>query len=282
MSSEFVQKQKIWKEQLSGKDRHAIWNRVCDIFTYDSIWRTYNEARNVSHEANRSNTGLAGWMIKVLDEGFFCLQVFELSKLIEKNWDNPQKHIYSIRRLFDEIKEYADLFTREAYVTFDGISYEEKQGENPRCEFTRNYRHGKYDIISSVPEADRDKKDKLHSAYLERIEKEFKVFDNLEIYRHKYLAHAADPVNRSDDILSEITLAYFDKCYQSLIRIGKMIEILFVDEILLCEPPIFQYDVLENWDKPAIASCDMPKLREFWDNRLEEITRWNENANMMT
>ena len=281
MCSEFVQKQKVWKEQLSGNDKHAIWQRVGELFMYDTVWRTYNKARGISLTTNRPTTGLAGSIIEVLDEGFIRLQTFELSKLIEKNWPDPKKHIYSIRRLFDEIKKHADLFTREAYVTFDDTSYEEQEGEDWRVEFNRNYRHGKYDIISDIADADRSRKNKLHSDYLERVEKEFDAFAKLKTYRNKYLGHAADPINRTDAVLSEITLAYFDECYKALIRIGKMIELLLVDELLLCEPPVPQYDVLKNWDKPAIASCDMPKLREYRRARLKEIEQWNEDAKLM-
>lgn len=281
MISIFVQKQKVWKEQLSGDDRHAIWKRVAELFQYDTVWRTYNEARRISRETRCPNTGLAGSIIEVLDEGFFCLQVFELSKLIEKNWPDPKKHIYSIRRLLDEIKEHAELFTREAYVAFDDISYEVKNGENPRWELERSYRHCRYDVISDVTEAKRSKENKLSPDYLEKIEKKFNAFANLKIYRDKYLGHAADPTNRTDAILSEVTLAYFDECYKALIRISKMIELLLVDEVLLCESPVPQYDVLKNWDKPAIASCDIPKLREYRSKRLEEIEQWNKDADLM-
>ncbi|MHC4456956.1 MAG: hypothetical protein ACYS0I_07660 [Planctomycetota bacterium] len=280
MSSEFAKNLQTWKEQLNGKDKHAIWRRVATLLTYDAVWRTYNEARGVSRITNDPSTGLAGTIIEVFDEGFFCLQVFEISKLVEKNWDQPEKQIYSLRRLFDEIKNCQELYTREKYITYDGISYEKGINENWKIEFKREYRHGKYDIISSVPEKDRSKSDKLSDAYLGRIEKEFETFKDLATYRSKFLAHAADPGNRPDDILDKITLAYFDQCYQSIIKIGKMVELL-LDELLLCEPPVLMYDVFENWDKPAVTSNDIRKLEEYWDRRLDQIRGWNETATLI-
>lgn len=281
MTTEFTKKQQAWKEQLNGKDRHAIWRRIADLLKYDAVWRTYNEARRISRVANDPSTGLTGSIIQVLDEGFFCLQVFEISKLVEKNWDKPEKHIYSLRRLLDEIKEDADLYTREAYVTFDGVTYEEEDAENPRLEPERSYRHSRYDIISGFSESKRSKEDKLCEEYLNRIETEFHAFVELKTYRNKYLAHAASPEHRPDDILDKITLAYLDRCYQALIKIGKMIELLLVDEILVCEVPVAQYDVLENWDKPAVASNDISKLRAYWDIRLSEIEAWNKTATLI-
>jgi len=251
---------------------------------YDAVWRTYNEARRISRIANDPATGLAGSIIEVLDQGFFCLQVFEISKLVEKNWDKPQKHLYSLRRLFDEIKDSQDLYTREKYVTYDGVSYEKDTNEDWKAERNRDYRQQKYDIISGVTkDEDRNKDDGLSYDYLAKIEAEFNTFKYLKIYRDKFLAHAADPKNRKamEEVLDKITLAYFDKCYQSIIRIGKMLELLLVDETLLCEVPVLMYDVTKNWDKPAVTSNDISKLKAYWDRRLVEIKDWNESATLI-
>jgi len=184
MTSKFAKNLQAWKEQLNGKDRHAIWRRVANLLMYDAVWRTYNEARRISHIANDPVTGLAGSIIEVIDQGFFCLQVFEISKLVEKNWDNPQKHLYSLRRLFDEIKDSQDLYTREKYVTYDGISYEKDTNEVWKAESHREDRHEKYDIMSGVIEKEhRSKGDKLSNDYLDKIETEFNTFKDLKIYR---------------------------------------------------------------------------------------------------
>jgi len=280
MSSELAKNLQAWKEQLNGKDRHAIWQRVATLLMYDAVWRTYNEARRISRLTNDPSTGLSGAMIEVLDEGFFCLQVFEISKLVEKNWDKPERHIYSLRRLFDEIKDSRDLYTRERYVAYDGIRYEQGINENWDVEVKRDYRHTKYDRISGVSVNNRSETDKLDDAYLDEIEVEFSTFKDLGTYRDKFLAHAADPGNRPDDILNKISLAYFDKCYQSIIKIGKMLELL-LDELLLCEVPLPMYDVFKNWDKPAIASNDMSKLKQYWDTRLGDIEDWNKTATLI-
>lgn len=283
MSSTFVKKLQAWKEQLNGEDKHAIWKRVSDLFRYDAVWRTYNEARRISRIEKDPSTGLIGSVIEVLDEGFFCLQVFEISKLVEKNWDNPKKHLYSLRRLFDEIRDSRELYTRKKYVTYDGISYEKNTNETWNADPNREYRHVKYDIISGVTEKkSRNKDDKISNGYLDKIEAEFDTFKDLKTYRNKFLAHAADPKNREDieEVLDRITLAYFDECYQSIIKIGKMLEVL-LDELLICEVPILIYDVLENWDKPVVTSNDISKLKAYWDGRIDEIKGWNETANLV-
>ena len=282
MASDFTKKQQAWKEQLNGEDRHAIWRRIASLLHYDAVWRTYNEARRISRITNDSSTGLAGSIIQVFDEGFRCLQIFEISKLVEKNWDNPKKHLYSLRRLFDEIKDSHDLYTRERYVTYDDISYEKDAVEDRDVEDKREYRHRKYDIISGVTiEEARSKNDLLSKDYLHEIEAEFKTFKDVTTYRHKFLAHAADPINRTEEVLDKITLAYFDKCYQAIIKIGKMLELLLVDEMLPCKIPLLMYDVLDNWDKPAVTNQDIPKLKEYWDKRSNEIDGWNKTASLI-
>ena len=81
-------------------------------------------------------------------------------------------------------------------------------------------------------------------------------------------------------MLDKITLAYFDECYQSIIKIGKMLELL-LDELLLCEVPLLMYDITKNWDKPAVTSNDISKLEAYWDRRLDEIKDWNEIATLI-
>jgi hypothetical protein len=282
MTTEFAKKQQVWKEHLNGKDIHAIWRRVANLLKYDTVWRTYNEARRISRIAKDPSTGLAGSIIQVLDQGFICLQAIEISKLVEKNWDDPRKHLYSLRRLFGEIKNSCDLYTRERYVTYGGISYEKDTNEDWDVEDDREYRHRKYDIISGVTIKEaRSKNDVLSKDYLHEIEAEFNTFKDVTTYRHKFLAHAADPINRTEEVLDKITLAYFDKCYQSIIKIGKMLELLLVDEILLCEVPLPIYDVLKNWDKPAVTNSDIPKLKEYRNKRLAEIEDWNKTATLI-
>ena len=150
MNCEFIDKFKDWKEQLNGKDQNAIWQRVATLLRYDAVWRTYNEARRISRIAHDPATGLAGSIIEVLDEGFFCLQVFEISKLVEENSGKPERHIYSLRRLFDEIRDSKCLYTREKYLTYEGINYEKSTNEDWNAELDREYKHEKYDIISGV------------------------------------------------------------------------------------------------------------------------------------
>ena len=59
-----------------------------------------------------------------------------------------------------------------------------------------------------------------------------------------------------------------------------MLELLLVDEMLLCEIPILQYDVLKNWNKPAVTNQDIPKLKEYWNKRLDEVGGWNKTASL--
>lgn len=284
MTTEFTKKQQVWKEHLNGKDIHAIWRRVANLLKYDTVWRTYNEARRISRIAKDPSTGLAGSIIQVLDQGFVCLQAIEISKLVEKNWDDPRKHIYSLKRLYEEIKDSQNLYTREEYITYDAVSYEKDINEDSYsdAELDREDRHKRYDIISGVTKKEyRNKDDKLSNEYLDKIEAEFNTFNDVDTYRNKFLAHAADPNNRTEEVLDKITLAYFDKCYQSIIKIGKMLELLLVDEILLCKVPLPIYDVLKNWDKPAVTNSDIPKLKEYRNKRLDEIEDWNKTATLI-
>ena len=82
--------------------------------------------------------------------------------------------------IFGEIKNSCDLYTRERYVTYGGISYEKDTNEDWDVEDDREYRHRKYDIISGVTIKEaRSKNDVLSKDYLHEIEAEFNTFKDV-------------------------------------------------------------------------------------------------------
>ncbi len=60
-----------------------------------------------------------------------------------------------------------------------------------------------------------------------------------------------------------------------------MLELLLVDEMLLCKVPALQYDVLKNWDKPAVTNQDIPELEIYWRKRLSKIEDWGKTASLV-
>ena len=206
-----------------------------------------------------------------------------IRRLVEVSSRDPDKEVCSLRQLIGEIEENIDLYIRENYVCYDGVSYEKEEGEYWKISYQRDHRQTRYDILSGKDNNNRSRDDKLSSDVFAKIKKEierdFGITKEVRIYVNKWVAHASATWNRERHIpiLDKISLRKLDDCYKALIRIGKKIELL-IDELLLCSIPTPVFDQLKNWDKPVVVSKDIVKLSKYWRERDKEVTDWSNEA----
>jgi hypothetical protein len=286
----FRDKLKRWNTCLSDeKDCHSIYNQLINLFWDHTVYRTFNEARRLSIKTNDPSTGLQGTIIKLLDENFVASQATAIRRLTDKD-----EKVFSLRRLFDEIKENTHLYTRENYVCYDGTSYCDENPINEsgldrerfEADDKRSMRHVRYDFLSEKDEYRRSRGDKISSDVFDRMTKEikadFRITEEVKTYVDKWVAHAEAPWTRKKHIkvLDKISLHKLDECYQALIRIGKKVELL-IDGFLLCSVPTPQFDQLKNWDKPVIIKKDLGSLHKYWDERVKEIEKWDREAEIV-
>lgn len=278
----FREKLKRWKTCLSDeKDCHSIYNQLTTLFWDHTVYRTFNEARRLSEETNDPSTGLQGTIIDLLDRNFMDSQAIAVRRLTDQ-----RKDVVSLRSLIDEIKANISLYTRENYVCYDGLSFDEAPDDDYQVKHLRHSRQTHYDYLSGKDKDSRSRDDKLSSAVLakmeEEITKDFVTTEEVRLYVNKWVAHAAAQDNRGQHVtvLDNISLQKLDECYQALIRIGKKVE-LFIDKFLLCSVPTPQFDQLKNWDKPAVSTKDLDALRTYWNNRTIEIEGWSKDATVI-
>ncbi len=283
----FREKLKRWKTCLSDQDDcHSIYNQLTNLFWDRTVYRTFNEARRLSEETNDPSTGLQGTIIDLLDRNFMDSQAIAIRRLTDVSSKNIDKEVYSLRRLIDEIKDNTNFYTRENYVCYDGISFDNAPGDDHHVESFRCSRQTRYDYLSGKDKNSRSRHDKLSStvfdAMKKEIEEDFGITKEVRLYVDKWVAHAADPKNRTKhvNVLDNISLQKLDECYQALIRIGKRVELL-IDEFLLCDVPTPQFDQLENWDKPIIITKDLDVLKEYWHERCVENEAWAKEATII-
>jgi len=283
----FREKLKHWKTCLSdNKDCHSICSQLTRLFWDHAVYRTFNEARGLSEETNDPSTGLQGTIIDLLQRNFMDSQAIAIRRLTDVSYNKPDREVYSLRRLVDEIKANISLYTRENYVCYDGISFDKAPDDDHHVEHSRRARHTCYDYLSGKENGSRSRDDKLSSIVLaaleEGIEEDFKITREVRIFVNKWVAHAADPKNREKyaHVPDEVHLRKLDECYQAIIRIGKKVE-LFVDEFLLFCVPTPQFDQLKNWDKPVVTTKDLNALREYWFERDREIKNWAKEATII-
>jgi hypothetical protein len=263
-----------WQEILTGNDPHSIYNQIQEIIWDDNVYRTFNEARRISAETNDPSTGLAGTLIDLVDRMFVTHQSMAIRRLIDEHEWRPDRSVYSLPRLLKEIEQNKALFTRENYLCYDGLSFNGK-GLTWQEELIYKDRQKKFDILSNTNETDRTREDKLSTNVFSKIKKLLNQAEKIRIYSNKFLAHAADPINRKkiDPLLKDITLQYFEDTYKKLITTGKYLERI-VGKLLLTDFPTAQFDQLENWDKPMIISKDKKRLYDYWDKRSRMFDSW--------
>ncbi len=219
----FREKLKHWKTCLSDeKDCHSIYNQLTRLFWDHAVYRTFNEARRLSKETDDPSTGLQGTIIDLLDRKFMDSQAIAIRRLTDQH-----KDAVSLRSLADEIKGNVALYTRENYVCYDGISFDEAPDDDDQVRYLRHSRQTRYDYLSGKDKCNRSRDDKLSSSVLAKMEEEltndFVITEEVRLYVNKWVAHAAAQDNRGQHVgvLDNISLRKLDDCYQALIRIGK-------------------------------------------------------------
>jgi hypothetical protein len=277
----FRAKLREWKKCLNDEnDSHSIFHQITTLMWDDTIWRTFNEARGLSEQTHDPSTGLQGTLIDLFDRAFLLShQPMAIRRLTEPHQYDPKRAVYSLGSLLGDICNNQHLFTRENYICYDGLTYEQVAGEKWQDDFNRSYRQNKYDTLSGKNHKERLREDKLDIIFLDGLKNRFQTFDNLRTFVNKFIAHASDPCNRSKISKkdSEVSIALLEKCYKGLFYIAKGIELL-LDDLALCDVPTPQFDQLNNWDKPIVTSEDKNKLEEYWYNRSLEIDGWSKEA----
>ena len=282
----FREKRAEWVKWFGVDDENTIANQIYSMMWGDAASRSLVEAYRFSSEDNptaHENEMLAG----LLYDGYLANQMLAIGKLIDKASD-----VISLRRLFDEIKENRHLFTRENFVSHDGLPYdyakeeqkswerlvaENKPGEvvsgpMPSYEISK-LMHNAFDEISGVAPENRCRKDLTKEDIFEQIERWFgdAAFGKIKTYRNKFIGHAASQKSRH-----KIQYPHHDdlmKAHKIILKITRKIVDILGTEI--GDPvPIAQYDVFENLDKPLIPSANMKEMTEWWRKHGQERDSW--------
>ena len=285
----FREKRAEWVKWFGVDDANTIANQIYSMMWDDAASRALVEAYRFSSKENptaHENEMLA----ELLYNGYLANQMLAIGKLMDKD-----SEVISLRRLFDEISENRHLFTRENFVSHDGLPYDyakvqeeelkrriaenrvnkiewvEKEG--PKAYGTSQSMHIQFDRISGIVPENRCRKDLVTEDIFEQIERWFgdAVFGKIRTYRNKFIGHAASQESRAniqyphhDDLMGT---------HKIILQITRKIADILGTGI--GNPvPMAQYDVFENLDKPLIPSAKMKEMREWWHQHCLERDRW--------
>lgn len=276
----FRAKRANWNNLLF-KDSLSVSNQIRYMLWKDAIFRTFNEARRLTINRESESLGFNGPLLHLLDEDFIVSQVMAIRRLTDRNFYDPKKGVLSVPRLIDDMSANIDIFTRENYVSYDGSKYEglSLEGDGIDKWMPWKKKHENFDTLSSVSPQNRKRADRVNKSVFIKLNKKLKICKNLRTYANKFIAHASDPIGRLKftENQKEVTLDKLDQCYKAIIRVSSFIGVIVLYEHTLGRVPTPQYNHLENIEKPMVSQDDLENLHNYWDERVEEVVRWNQN-----
>ena len=286
----FRQKRTEWLKWFGVGDPNSIANQIYSMMWGDAASRSLVEAYRFSSK-DKPTAHENGMLAGLLYDGYLANQMLAITKLIDKS-----SEVISLKQLFDEIKENRCLFTRENFVSHDGLPYdyakvqeaefERRIAENrvnkiewvdkegPKAYGTSESMHIQFDRISDAAPENRYRKDLVAEDIFEQIECWFgdAAFGKIKAYRDKFIAHAANPESRKK-IQQNPHHDDFIKAHKIILKISRQIADILGTGIGY-PVPIAQYDVFENLDKPLIPSAKMKEMAEWWYKHRQERNSW--------
>lgn len=276
----FITKRNEWKRCVVGSTIHSIDNQIYHMLWNDCVFRTFNEARRLTIEAQSKDYGFNGPLVRLFDEGFVATQIMSIRRLTDRNFRDPEKAVISLVRVIDDIDKNIAIITRENYLCYDGSQYEELNSMQNGVEWMHwRSKQANFDKLSGTALEKRKRTDKMQKSVLKRLNKELKACESVRKYANKFIAHASDPKTNPELTQEEkqITLEKLDACYRAIVRVGSFLGAVFLYEHSLGGVPTPQYDQLKNIDVPMVSKADMEKLYIFWDERCREVDNWDQD-----
>jgi len=276
----FRQKRSEWRDALIGADLHSIRNQIITILWEDTIFRTVNEARRLLVEAPHERKGFNRDVIALFDKCFVVSQIMAIRRLTDPGFPDPEKAVISLTSLLADMERNREFLTREHYVCFDSIPFDYALSKIDDPIYSRwRIRQESFDRLSGKKDNTRQRQDGVDRKLFAKLKKGLKACDDFRVYANKFVAHAAVPSAKRDQIEKErsITLNKFDTACRAIIQVASFLSTDLLHGPSLGQVPTPQYDPLENLDKSIILESEYGALSEYWHKRVQEVERWPSN-----
>lgn len=275
----FRTKRNSWKEQLAGKTDLSIQGQMELMLWDDRVFYTFHKAYGECEKGARTlwkrrapSEGVPISMVNLWERSYVEKQHMAIRRLVDRDCSG---RVVSLFALLDNIQNHKHLFTRENYVCYDGLPYDQNSASTDKAAAEIAGRHDIYDQISGKSSSNRSRLDPVDDAYFKKTKDKCGAFERVRNVTNRFIAHAAPPRGyNSDSRYADIedTLREFDKCYKGLMGVAKRISIL-VDEVIT---PVSCSDFrqFDGVDIPILTRDDHRRLDSYWDSREELIQKW--------
>jgi hypothetical protein len=282
----FRAKRTDWLLRLRYDEHHAISTGISLMLWNDASFRTISHMADLNAEGPLHNQ----LVMEALINGHFATQTLAIRRLM----DDPKSGVISLVNLLKDIAKNIHLFTRENYVSFDGLPFDygpaEQRGteallkagrpmwiatSGPDAWDTSRRVHEMFDRLSGVPADKRNRTDRVPKVHIETLQKwlEESGADAIVQWTHNYLAHAADPQSRSrhDQEAIQPNLRKLTGISRSFVRVTEaLLAYILYDSGHGSVMPTPQYDIFEHLDRPVLAPEQTEKAGKFWGTLSDE------------
>lgn len=301
---EFLARRNLWVRCLDGGDRNSVFQQIYQMIWNAGVFKVINEARKIAPSAKEGGVQLNGMVHRLIDQCFFESQSLAVRRLADSSYpiegDNRGQDVCSLGALLKDMKQHAELLTRENMFQAEGLEYDHEvvrqkeeafllgrsgAGESafavpPGLDYRRLMRrHEQLDYFTGVGKEQRLPTDRVKSDALDFLEQKVRAAsDSFKTHADKFIAHAATLESRqavSADT-ARITLGQLWEAHQTLCQVAN-----FVDTYILGRGakmgflPTPQLDIFLYLDRPFIGERDLAKLSEAWSSYGKETSTWS-------
>lgn len=286
-----------WIHWLSGQDAHYIWGQINSLIWDYVLFCTVNHLRKLAIEQDESS-GLNAAVLRLFDTGFAISQAATIRRLIEVPKANPNWAVISLRRVIKDIRENRTLFTREIYVSYDGLPYdyqtvhdkwiEEKaqqgtlQGsgyletKGPLAWSTSQRIHKHFDKLAGVSSDERSRDDTMLEKWLDHADSFLECCEPVKIYVDKFVAHAAAPETRVGlpEGAEGLTLEKLEECHKGLYKAASFLYGHVLWEGFYGALPTPQYGHLAGLDQSWASPSNVAEVENEWSRLAAVVEEW--------
>lgn len=292
---QYREKRKFWIELLSDDEEHAIISQINQMIWNDAVFRVVNHARKLSAKKTKKGARINNTVSDFIDQSYVSTQLLAIRRLAESSKRGDE---VSLKRLVKDMKECTELFTRENYVSYDGLPFDpdaarqrflknlppSKLGpatgslptDGPEAWGASDRAHLSFDRICLGEPSRSNRKQRLDPLIFDRLVKNLGACSRFEAIASKFVAHAADQSSRQKLPRKQrsVTLAQVTRCHQAICRVAAFVygPILYIGGFGLL--PHAQFGHLKYLDEPWVDTQDLRKLEAFWHEHQETVESW--------
>ncbi|HEY0704216.1 MAG TPA: hypothetical protein VGD60_15705 [Candidatus Acidoferrales bacterium] len=286
---EYRVKREQWLDwyDLNSSEPNSIEAQLFAMIFVDLSYRMIANLRK--RERAQEYAASSGLLVQLLDQGYVANQILAIRRLLD-----PADDVISVRRLLNDIQTNRSLITREIYVCYDGLPYDDSWTNLPHSTdeqmlglatpgldkfFGSKSRQERFDLLAGVEPERRKRDDVIRPGIFETLTKWLQASPAAKLVKlsHKFLAHAADRKSRNSLEFAGIKLKDVEQTHRAIVRVERAItkHLLFIADGREVAPssPMGLGQGLDKLFAPPDAALIMDGE---WHTLADERNKWVE------